>query len=138
MAFFIPLIAAMGGNAGVQASAIVVQGLATKSIRYNRIFEKFVKEFRVSILNGLICGAVLLGYGIMFTSGLNISFTISLSLLIVILLASSFGALIPLLLHRLKIDPALATGPFITTANDIIGLGVYFLIGRLMYNLPIL
>lgn len=135
MAFFIPLIAAMGGNAGVQSSAIVVQSLATKRIQDSSLFSKISKEFLVSLINALLCSTALLFYGSIANSSMNLSVTVSLALLVVIIFASVLGALIPMMLNKLKIDPALATGPFITTTNDLLGLGIYFYIGRLMYGL---
>ncbi len=134
MAFFIPIITAMAGNAGIQSSAIVVQALAANTMGKSSFLAKILKEFTVSVINGLICGALLMVYGIFFTDMLQTALTISISLLVVIMLASTLGFAIPLLLDRIKIDPALATGPFITTTNDLIGLAVYFYIGHLMYS----
>ena len=134
LAFFIPLVAAMGGNAGVQSSAIVVQSLANNSFKHGNFFSKMGKEFLVALLNGLICSLVLLSYGYFFANSLALSLTVSIALLTVIILASLLGVSVPLFLNTLKIDPALATGPFITTTNDLIGLAVYFLVGRLVYG----
>ncbi|MBT4338168.1 MAG: magnesium transporter, partial [Bacteroidetes bacterium] len=134
MAFFIPIITAMAGNAGIQSSAIVVQALAANTMGKSSFLAKILKEFTVSVINGLICGILLMVYGIFFTDMLQTALTISISLLVVIMLASTLGFAIPLLLDRIKIDPALATGPFITTTNDLIGLAVYFYIGHLMYS----
>lgn len=133
MALFIPLIAAMGGNVGVQSSAIIVQGLANNSLESKQILSKLVKEFSVAALNGLACTLIIFLYVIAFDSELDLAFTISTSLFSVIIFAGIFGTLIPLLLNKYKIDPALATGPFITTLNDVFGLLLYFLIGTLMY-----
>lgn len=135
MAFFIPLIAAMGGNAGVQSSAIVVQSIAAKSITEKGLGAKLLKEFLVSLVNALLCSAALLGYGLLMSESINLSFTVSGALLTVIIIASVLGAFIPLFLNKFNIDPALATGPFITTTNDLLGLGIYFFIGRLMYSI---
>jgi len=132
---FVPLIAAMGGNVGVQSSAIVVQGLANKSFSSSNIFQRMLKELGVSIINGLICGAVILLYGVVFTNSLPLSYTVGVSLFAVIIVAAMFGTLVPLALDKLKIDPALATGPFITTMNDIIGLSVYFLFAKLFFGI---
>ena len=133
MALFIPLIAAMGGNVGVQSAAIVVQGLAAgRSPRDARLLPRLLKEFSVALLNGAICAAVILGAGVALGYGWNLSITVSLALVAVIIFAALFGTFIPLTLDKFKIDPALATGPFITTANDIIGLVIYFGIGVLM------
>lgn len=134
MALFMPLILAMGGNAGVQSSAIVVQSIASKSLMSSSLFGKLSKEFFVSAINGALCAAVLLAYGWIAEDSWQLSFTISTALFTVIIIAAVLGALIPLMLNSLKIDPALATGPFITTTNDLLGLGLYFFIGSLMYG----
>lgn len=133
MAYFMTLIAAMGGNAGVQSSAIVVQSLASGNITGN-LLPRLTKEFGVALIGGVVCATILLGYSLFFTDSYALSMTISISLISVIVLASILGTSIPLLLNRFKIDPALATGPFITTSNDIIGLFVYFGIGHLLYD----
>ena len=133
MAFFIPLIAAMGGNVGVQSSAIIVQGLANNTLGMESVFTKLVKELGVALINGIICSALILGYNLFFSDSMALSMTVSVALLSVIIIAGLFGTLVPLLLNKYDIDAALATGPFITTINDILGLAVYFLIGRLMY-----
>ena len=130
LAFFIPLIAAMGGNVGVQSAAIVVQGLANESIKLNTTVSKLTKELGVALLNGLICSLIIFGSTIILQYSIQLSITVSISLLSVIVFAALFGTFIPLTLERYKIDPALATGPFITTINDILGLYIYFLIGQ--------
>ncbi len=134
MAFFMPLIAAMGGNVGVQSSALIVKGLANNSINAKGILPKLWKEVSVGFINGLVCSLLLLAYSYFFAPSLALSMTVSAALMSVILFASIFGTFVPLALDRLKIDPALATGPFITTSNDIIGLFIYFMIGRMMYG----
>lgn len=133
MAYFMTLIAAMGGNAGVQSSAIVVQSLAGGTVSGNLV-PRLLKEFSVALIGGFVCASILLGYSLFFTDSFSLSMTVAISLISVIVLASILGTSIPILLDRLKIDPALATGPFITTSNDIIGLFVYFTIGRLLYG----
>jgi magnesium transporter len=133
MAFFMPLIAAMGGNAGVQSSAIVVQGLANNTLGSKNIFPKILKELRVALLNGIICSMLLLGYNLMFAHADGLAITVSTALISVIIFASLLGTFIPLLLDKFDIDPAIATGPFITTTNDLLGLALYFTIGRLLY-----
>lgn len=134
MAFFIPLIAAMGGNVGIQSSAIIVQGLASNSLGLESTFRKLVKEFIVATMNGLILSALLLSYNLIMKEGLALTYTVSISLFVVIVFAALFGTMIPLLLNKMKLDPALATGPFITTTNDIMGLFIYFLMGRVLYD----
>lgn len=134
MAFFMPLIAAMAGNVGVQSSALIVQALANNTLS-GGIFSRLFKELSVGLINGLVCSGLLLGYSLIYAPSFALSMTVSISLLTVILFASVFGTFVPLALHRFKIDPALATGPFITTSNDIIGLFIYFMIGRMMYGM---
>jgi len=131
---FIPLIAAMAGNIGVQSAAIVVQDIASNNL-IDRWKNKFIKELAVSTINGLICGLIIFifcyfNYG---TNELNFAITLSSSLIIVMIYAAIFGTFIPLILNKIKIDPALATGPFITTMNDVIGLLIYFLISEYMF-----
>lgn len=134
MAFFTTVIAAMGGNAGVQSSAIVVQGLANNTLREGETWSKFIKDISVAFLNGIICAAIAFAYGII-TENMPLAITLSCAMMLVIIVASFLGTFIPLTLNRFKIDPALATGPFITTLNDIIGIFIYFMIGRLMYGI---
>ena len=130
LAFFIPLIAAMGGNVGVQSAAIVVQGLANDSLKMENIFQKLIKELGVGLLNGLICSFIILMATVWLGYGMALSLTVSISLLVIIVFAALFGTFVPLSLEKYKIDPALATGPFITTVNDVLGLFIYFLIGQ--------
>lgn len=131
LAFFMPLIAAMAGNVGVQSSAIVVQALASDR-KENNMIQKLTKELAVGLFNGLILSLVMFGAGLLLGYDQLITLTVSTSLLTVIVFASLFGTFIPLMLDRFKVDAALATGPFITTANDVIGLIIYFQIGRLI------
>jgi magnesium transporter len=130
LALFMPLIMAMAGNVGVQSSSIIVQGLANNSISNKGIWRALSKELAVAIINGLVCSALLMGYGYAFSNDSNIMMTVSIALLSVILLAAIIGTIVPLTLDKMKIDPALATGPFITTSNDLIGLFLYFVIGN--------
>jgi len=130
LAFFIPLIAAMGGNVGVQSAAIVVQGLANDSLKMDNIFHKLIKELGVGLLNGIICSLIILVAAFSLNYGMKLSLTVSISLLAVIVFAALFGTFVPLTLEKYEIDPALATGPFITTANDVLGLFIYFWIGQ--------
>lgn len=134
MAFFIPLIGATGGNVGVQSSAIIVQGLASNTLVLDRIAPKLFKELGVGLINGLICSSLILGYNLLINESWALAATVSVALLTVIMCASFLGTFVPLTMHRFKINPALATGPFVTTLNDIIGISIYFLVGRLLYN----
>ena len=131
LAFFIPMITAMGGNVGVQSSAIVVQSLA-KGNQFKSIFSKLGKELLVGLLNGLICSSLIFGIGSVFGT-LNLGLVVSISLFVVIIFASVMGTLIPLILDKYDIDPALATGPFITTLNDVLGLFIYFTVAMLIF-----
>ena len=135
MALFIPLIAAMGGNVGVQSSALIVQGLANKSLGFDGVWTKILKEMLIGLTNGIVCSGLLLLYNVFFPDQINyaLTSTVSIALFAVIIFAGVFGTLIPLALHKYKIDPALATGPFITTTNDIFGIFLYFYVGHLLY-----
>lgn len=134
LAFFIPLITAMGGNVGVQSSAIVVQAIAKGDIAVKRIMPRIAKEATVGLMNGIILSALIFGVAVIF-SNVQLAVVVSLSLLTVIVFASTFGTIFPLVLHRYRIDPALAIGPFVTTLNDVIGLFIYFSIGMLLFHL---
>jgi len=132
---FIPLIAAMAGNIGVQSAAIVVQDIASNNMK-DKWVNKFIKELSVSAFNGLICGIIIfifcyLNYGLNET---KFSISLSISLVVVMIYAAIFGTFIPLLLNKFRIDPALATGPFITTMNDVIGLLIYFVISEYIFT----
>ena len=107
-----------------------MQGLANESIKINTILSKLIKELGVALLNGIICSAIIFGATFALNYSIDLSLTVSLSLLAVIVFAALFGTFVPLTLDKYKIDPALATGPFITTVNDILGLVIYFLIGQ--------
>ena len=134
LVFFIPLIAAMGGNVGVQSAAIVVQGIANKKIKAENIVVKIIKELAVGLFNGLICSIIILCCALALGYNLPLCLTVSISLLVVTIFAAIFGTFIPLTLNRYNIDPALATGPFITTINDILGLFIYFWIGQIILS----
>ena len=131
LAFFIPLITAMGGNVGVQSSAIVVQSLARGNDPFDSIVSKVAKEATVGIVNGIICSALIFAVA-SFANNFDLAMVVSLSLFTVIIFAAIFGTMIPLILNRYKIDPALATGPFVTTLNDVLGLFIYFTIGLII------
>lgn len=135
MAFFIPLIAAMGGNVGVQSAAIVVQSLAGGTNTLGNISQRLIKELGVALVNGIICSSIILLAAYLLGYSLLLSITVSIALLSVIIFAALFGTFIPLTLDKYKIDPALATGPFITTFNDVLGLFIYFLIGQLILSI---
>jgi len=132
--YFTPLIAAMAGNVGVQSSAIIVQGLANDDIR-GSVNNRLVKETFLSILNGFILSVILFLFIMFSGEEYLVALAISISLVIVIIVAGIIGTFIPLFLDKRGIDPAIATGPFITTSNDIFGILIYFYIAKLI--LPI-
>jgi magnesium transporter len=132
-AMFIPVITAMGGNVGIQSSAIVVKGLASNSLGVQNIFRNILKETSGALLNATFCSSLIFVLTLFFDTGsLAMPVTVTISLFTVILFASLFGTAFPLLLNRIKIDPALATGPFITLTNDILGLNIYLFIGKII------
>jgi len=135
LAFFTPLIAAMGGNVGVQSAALIVQGLASNNLGMDSLAQRLIKELGVALLNGIICSGLIMIITSLIGYPNSISFTVSISLMAVIIFAALFGTFVPLVLDKYKIDPALATGPFITTVNDVLGLFIYFMIGKLFLNL---
>lgn len=130
--FFTPLIAAMAGNVGVQSSAIVVQGLANNTIS-GSLFNRLVKEVLLTLLNGVILATILFaGSYFILQEPSVLGLTVSISLVSVIIIASLIGTFIPIFLNKVGIDPALATGPFITTSNDICGILIYFTIAKMI------
>ncbi len=135
IAFFIPLIAAMAGNVGVQSSSIVVQTIASGARDFDSIGKKLAKELAVGLITALVFSTLIFVYNFFFTESLKLTWAVSISLFIVIVFASLFGTTIPLVLNRLKIDPALATGPFITTTNDILGLIMYMMVAKAFFNI---
>lgn len=128
MALFIPLIGGTGGNVGIQSSAIVVQGLANKSLKKEEIWSQVLKESAVALINASIISLVVFIYNFFTLGDRVVTASVSLSLFAVVIFASMFGTLVPMTLERIKIDPALATGPFITITNDIIGMMIYMFI----------
>jgi len=126
---FTPLIAAMAGNVGVQSSAIIVQGIANDDLK-GSVGNRLIKEILLAMLNGAILGILLFTYTFISKGSLATSIAISVSLFTVIIVAGFVGTFVPLFLHKRGIDPALATGPFITTSNDIFGILIYFMIAR--------
>ncbi|WP_291789005.1 magnesium transporter [Cecembia sp.] len=127
LASFIPLVAATGGNVGIQSSSLVVQTLASKSVFNDTPWQRFIKGVLIALLNGLVLGSFVFGV-VVFIYGFESIFglTIGLAMFCVVLLASFMGTVTPLILDKFGINPAIASGPFITTANDLLGLAVYF------------
>lgn len=135
LAFFIPLITASGGNVGIQSSAIVVQSLANPNVFADSMIKRLIKVFMVAIVNGAILSLMVFGSVILFMREEPLAATVAIALFSVVLLASFMGTITPLILNRFGVNPALASGPFITTTNDLLGLAVYFSVAHLLYNL---
>lgn len=127
--FFTPLIAAMAGNVGVQSSAIIVQGLANDNLK-GSLFNRLLKEIGLTLINGVALGALVIIFGLITGLPQLVSLTISLSLIIVIIIAALIGTFVPIILDKQGVDPAIATGPFITTSNDIFGIFIFFYISQ--------
>lgn len=128
--FFVPMIMAMAGNISIQSSTVVIRGLITGDIRLKDTGWRLIQELSVTLINGLIIAMLLFGI-VSFFFDPRFGGVISVALIIVLILAASIGTLIPIILKRVNVDPAIATGPFITTSNDIIGLIIYFSIVRM-------
>ncbi len=133
MALFIPLLAGMGGNVGTQSSAIAVQGLANNSLNSKHIFRHILKEMVVAIINATILSLMVYIYNFFMYGAVDIvTLAVPLSLFVVVLFASGFGTLIPMVLERIDINPAVATGPFIQIINDLSGMTFYMIISMLL------
>jgi magnesium transporter len=132
--FFTPLIAAMAGNVGVQSSAIIVQGLANDNVK-GSLFKRLLKEVGLALINGLTLGLLVVLFGMVSPIiEQKVSFTIAISMLLVIIVAALIGTFVPIILDKKGIDPAIATGPFITTSNDIFGIFLFFFIAKMILN----
>tara|TARA_A100001011_G_scaffold6685_1_gene7654 strand:- start:9849 stop:11207 length:1359 start_codon:yes stop_codon:yes gene_type:complete len=127
--FYTPLIAAMAGNVGVQSSAIIVQGLANNVVKGSLVNLLF-KEIGLSLINGFALALILILFGFIIQQDLSISLTIAGSMMGVIIIAALIGTFVPIILNKRGIDPAIATGPFITTANDIFGIFLFFFMAK--------
>ncbi len=130
LTLFLPLLAAMGGNVGVQSSSIMVQSIAGGTLKLTSVWKKIVREFLGGLCIGIICSAILFIYNWLSGNELELTTVVSFSLMIIIIFASLFGTFVPLILEKCKIDPAIATGPFVTTTNDIVCCLLYFSIAR--------
>ena len=128
--FYTPLIAAMAGNVGVKSSAIIVQGLANDIVK-GSLFNRLVKEVSLSLINGFALALVIILFGFLSKQEFIVSLTIAGSMMLVIVVAALVGTFVPIILDKRGIDPAIATGPFITTANDIFGIFLFFYIAKL-------
>ena len=129
--FYTPLIAAMAGNVGVQSSAIIVQGIANKVIK-GSLINRLFKEIGLGLINGLILSIVLIIFGEIINQDVLLSMTVAVSMMSVIIISALIGTFVPIILDKQGIDPAIATGPFITTANDIFGIFLFFYIAKVI------
>ena len=129
--FYTPLIAAMAGNVGVQSSAIVVQGLANDQIK-GSLISRLIKEISLTLLNGIILSLIIIVFGLLINQSFDMSITISVSMILVIIVAALIGTSVPIILEKFGIDPAIATGPFITTGNDVVGILLFFYIAKII------
>lgn len=127
--FYTPLIAAMAGNVGVQSSAIIVQGLANNNVK-GSLFYRLLKEVGLSLINGLTLALLVILFGFIINQKLVHSIAIAVSMMSVIIVAALIGTFVPIILDKKGIDPAIATGPFITTSNDILGIYLFFIISE--------
>lgn len=132
LAFFVPVIMAMGGNVGIQSSAIVVRELATEDFSFVQTGRKIFRELKVSLINGSILGLILFIVVFIWFRDINLGILVGSCLLFIVVWATLIGTAVPLLFHRINVDPALATGPFITTFNDIMGVLVYLAMATIM------
>ena len=132
LAFFVPVIMAMGGNVGIQCSSIVVRAIALEEMEAYRVGRRLLREFLVAVMNGLILAALLAGLTLLWKGEADLGVIVGIALLASVLVAAVVGTSVPMLLKRVGIDPAIATGPFITTTNDLLNLFIYFVVATLM------
>lgn len=135
LSFFIPVIMAMAGNVGIQTSSVVVRGLATGEVDYYHLGRHLLRELVTSLMVGVVIAASLFGICGLLVGDLQLAWVLALAMMMVIVFAATIGAGVPMLLHRAGADPAVATGPFITTANDIFGLAIYLGLASLLLSL---
>jgi magnesium transporter len=132
LAFFIPVIMAMGGNTGVQSASLVIRGLATGEVRLSHFWRRLSREVLVALCMGLVFASILVLGSALLTGRMRLGLAVGLATLTTISLSSTAGIAIPMVLRRLELDPALATGPFLTTLNDVMGIVVYLLVASLI------
>lgn len=135
VALFVPLITATGGNVGIQSSSIIIQTLSSNAVVFENFAQRIFKLVMVALLNALIISILVFAFSYLFRNELKLSVVVSVALFSVVILASLMGTITPMILDRFGINPAVAAGPFITTANDLLGLAIYFGIAHMLYNL---
>ncbi|PRY05371.1 magnesium transporter [Pontibacter ummariensis] len=135
VALFVPLITATGGNVGIQSSSIIIQTLSSNAVIFENFAQRILKLVMVALLNALIISALVFAFTYLFRQELRLAIVVSAALFSVVMVASLMGTVTPMILDKFGINPAVAAGPFITTANDLLGLAIYFGIAHLLYNL---
>jgi magnesium transporter len=132
MAMFTPLITATGGNVGIQSSSLIIQTLASKVIIFDNLTQRLLKVMMVALLNALVISSLVMAFNLLIDENTKLSVVVSIALFSVVMLSSLMGTITPMILDRFGINPAVAAGPFITTANDLLGLAVYFFVAHLL------
>ncbi|WP_026462807.1 magnesium transporter [Adhaeribacter aquaticus] len=132
MAMFTPLITATGGNVGIQSSSLIIQTLASKTVVFDNLTQRLLKVLLVALLNALVISSLVMGFNLVFNENPKLSIVVSIALFSVVMLSSLMGTITPMVLNHFGINPAIAAGPFITTANDLLGLAVYFLVAHVL------
>ncbi|WP_162056212.1 magnesium transporter [Pontibacter pamirensis] len=135
LALFVPLITATGGNVGIQSSSIIIQTLSSNVVIFENFAQRILKLVLVALLNALIISILVFAFSYLFRHELKLSIVVSVALFSVVILASLMGTITPMILDKFGINPAVAAGPFITTANDLLGLAIYFGIAHLLYEM---
>ncbi|MBJ6118491.1 magnesium transporter [Pontibacter sp. BT310] len=135
LALFVPLITATGGNVGIQSSSIIIQTLSSNEVMFDNFAQRMFKLIMVALLNAIIISSLVFAFTYLSWQDLKLSLVVSVALFSVVILASMMGTLTPMVLDKVGINPAVAAGPFITTANDLLGLAIYFGVAHLLYNL---
>jgi magnesium transporter len=135
LAFFTPLIGGTGGNVGIQSSSVILQSLANRSVFEYSTVQRLFRVFLIAIMNGLILSTIVFSFNLIMGHDMKLALVVSIALISVVLVASFMGTVTPLLLDKFGVNPAVASGPFITTANDILGITVYFLTAKLLYHM---
>jgi len=130
---FIPVIAAMGGNVGLQSSTLIIRGMATGQVEASDVWTVFFRETKVGLLMGLACGLMLAVVGWGLHQGI-LGVVVGVSLVIAFLVSTSMATIMPILLKRVKVDPAVAAGPFVTTVNDITGITIYLTLASIFLD----
>jgi magnesium transporter len=132
LAFFVTLIGGTGGNVGIQSSSVILQSLANKSVLETSTIQRLLRVLLIGLLNGFVLSCIVFAFNIAFGTDLRLAMVVSVALISVVLVASFTGTVTPLILDKFGVNPAVASGPFITTANDILGIAVYFMTARLL------